>query len=121
MADTKKKKVNKSSNTGGRDVAAIIAVLLIIAVYVFFECYNATHVEVDTITAVTSTVYDTVEAKALVIRDEHTVQNNGGAVTVACVDDGEKVKVGGNIAMEFDGAESAKRYSTLRDLREELA
>lgn len=120
MADTKKKKVNKSSNTGGRDVAAIIAVLLIIAVYVFFECYNATHVEVETITAVTSTVYDTVDAKALVIRDEHTVQNSGGAVTVACVDDGEKVKVGGNIAMEFDGEESAKSYSTLRDLHEEL-
>ncbi len=120
MAASEKRKVNKNSDTIRKDVVVMVIVLLIIAGYIFAECYKATHVDVETITAVTSTVYDTVETKALVIRDEHIVNSNGGVVTVACVNDGEKVKVNGNIAMEFSGEESAKNYSTLKTLHNQL-
>lgn len=120
MANSVKEKVNNNAGTLKVDVIAVVAVLIIIAGYIFFECYNATHVDVETITAVTSTVYETIEAKALVIRDEHTVENNNSAVTVACVADGEKVKVNGNIAMEFPNEEVAKSYSLLQDLHREL-
>ncbi len=120
MADEQNQKVNKKSGSSGKDVAAMVVVLLIIAVYIFIECYNAVHVDVETITAVTSTVYDTIEVQALVIRDEHIIETDSGAVTVACVDNGEKVKVGGNIAMQFSDEQSAADYSTLQSLHTEL-
>lgn len=120
MAASKKQKVNKNPDAIKKDVAAIILVLMIIAGYIFVECYKATHVDVETITAVTSTVYDTIEAKALVVRNEHIVDSNTNAVTAACVADGEKVKVGGNIAMEFSSEENAKAYSSLQSLHSEL-
>ena len=120
MSAPEKRKVNKNSDSVRKDVAVMIIVLLIIAGYIFVECYKATHVDVETITAVTSTVYDTIEAKALVIRDEHIVNSNSGAVTVACVDDGAKVKVNGNIAMEFSGEDNAKNYSDLKALHNQL-
>lgn len=120
MADAEKRKVNKNSDAIRKDAVVMIIVLLIIAGYIFAECYKATHIDVETITAVTSTVYDTIEAKALVIRDEHIVSSNAGAVTVAGVDDGAKVKVNGNIAMEFSSEENARNYAALKDLHKQL-
>ena len=70
MAASKKQKVNKNPDTVKKDVIAIIIVLIIIAGYVFVEVYRATHIDVETIKAVTSTVYDTIETKALVVRRE---------------------------------------------------
>lgn len=120
MPKSKDRKVNKNPDAHKLDVIAVITVLIIIAGYIFFECYSATHIDVETITAVTSTVYETIETKALVVRDEHIVQNNDNAVTVACVGDGAKVKVNGNLAMEFSNEENAKNYSLLQDLHKEL-
>lgn len=120
MANSKKEKVNKNPDKISKDTIAVFLVLAIIAVYIITQCYSATHTDVETITAVTSTVYDTVEAKALVIRQEHTVNDKMGYVTVANVADGEKVKVNGEIAMEFTDEESAKNYSTLQELHKEL-
>lgn len=120
MSNSRKEKVNKNPDKIRGDIFAIIAVLLIIAGYIFYQCYDATHVDVETITAVTSTVYDTIETKALVVRDEHILNSNAGGVTVACVDDGEKVKLGGNVAMTFTSEENAKAYSTSLDLHNQL-
>lgn len=127
MADSKAKKVNKNPKDSNvkevkirADVLVIAVVLLLIAGYIFFEAYNATHVEVQTITAVSSTVYETVEAKALVVRNEHIINNNSNGITVSCVEDGGKVKVNGNIAMLFSSEEDAKRYTSTIGLRDEL-
>lgn len=120
MSNSEKEKVNKNSDKIRGDILAIIAVLLIISGYIFYQCYDATHVDVETITAVTSTVYDTIETKALVVRDEHILNSNTGGITVACVDDGEKVKLGGNVAMTFTSEENAKAYSASLDLHNQL-
>lgn len=120
MANSRKEKKNKNPDRISKDIAAIIFVLLIIAGYIIYECYSVTNVDVETVTAVTSTVYETVEAKALVIRDEQVVQKNDGSVTVPCVSDGEKVKMGGNIAMIFSSEDNAKSYANLLDLHSRL-
>ena len=120
MENSKKEKVNKNPDKIRGDVVAIAAVLIIIAGYIFYECYNATHVDVETVTAVTSTVYETIDAKALVIRDEHTLSNSSSGVTVPAVQDGEKVKLGGNVAMLFSSQDNAKAYSTAMDLHSQL-
>ena len=120
MSNSKKEKVNKNPKKKNGDIIAIVVILLIIAGYIFYECYDATHVEVETMTAVTSTVYETIEAKALVVRDEHTVSSNSGGVIVPSVQDGEKVKLGGNVAMLFSSEDNAKAYSTSLDLHSQL-
>lgn len=120
MAAFEKEKLNKATDVIRKDIVILIIIMLIIGVYVFYECYSATHVEVETITAVTTTVYESIEAKALIIRDEHIVDNSSGAVTVPCVADGGKVKVNGNIAMQFANEENAKNYALLQNLHNEL-
>ena len=120
MADKKAKKVNKNAKYVSKDIIVIAIVLIAIVAYIVAECYSATHVDVQTITAVQSTVYQTLDKKALIIRDEHTVEGDSSGVTVACLDDGEKVKVGGNIAMVFANSENAENYATAADLQKQL-
>lgn len=120
MENSKKEKVNKKPENSRKDVIAIIVVVALIFAYVFYECYTATNVDVETITAVNSTVYESIDTKALVIRDEKVINTNANGVTVAGADDGEKVKQGGIVAMTFSSEESAKEYSTLEDLHAEL-
>lgn len=120
MAQTQSKKVNKRYKKTFKDVAPIAVVLIIIAVYIFIEGYSATHVELETVTAVTSTVYETIDATALVVRDEHTLENAQSGVTVACAKDGEKVKQNGNVAMIFTSSANAKNYSSALEIQEKL-
>ena len=65
-----KNKVEQQSDRIRPDVVAIVAVVLIILVYIGVEVHKVTHIDVKTITATQSVVYETIEAKALVVRDE---------------------------------------------------
>lgn len=121
MGKTKENKVNKTSKKIPGDIVAIILVLALIGGYIFYGCYSALNVDVETITAVKSTVYEAIDAQALVIRDEHTVSGSSGGVTVASVNNGEKVKAGGNIAMVFSSEEDATKYSSAQELQSQLS
>lgn len=70
--------------------AAIIFVAAIITVYMGVQLYSAFNVSLKTQTALQSTVYETVDTTALVVRDEQVVQSSGSAITVSSVDDCEK-------------------------------
>ena len=56
MAEEKAKKVNNASKYISKDVIVISVVLIAIAAYIIAECYSATHVDIQTVTAVKSTV-----------------------------------------------------------------
>mgnify|MGYP000084411886 CR=1 FL=1 len=63
MAEEKAKKVNNASKYISKDVIVIAVVLIAIAAYIIAECYSATHVDIQTVTAVKSTVYQTLDKK----------------------------------------------------------
>lgn len=113
-----KKKLKLSAQQ--KQNAAIIFVVLLIAVYIAVELYGAFNVSLQTQTALVSTVYETIDAKALVVRDEHVVAGKDGAVTLASVGDCEKVMLGGEIAKTFSSAEDASEYSQYLQLQDEL-
>lgn len=99
---------------------AIIIVFILVFVWVFVEIGKVVNVKLETQTAVEDVVYETIDAKALVVRNESVIANDKGAVTVPYVADGDKVKVGGKVAMEFSSEEKAHTYSDYLDLEKEL-
>lgn len=103
-----------------KDNIAIIIVVLLVLVYVFYECYSVTHIELETQTATLSTVYESVDATALVIRDEHTLKNASSGVTVPCLNNGDKINVGGNVAMTFSSDDDANNYSKYAELQSQI-
>lgn len=100
---------------------AMVAVIVLIFGYIFFEVYSVSHVDLKTETAVISTVYEKVDAKAIIIRDEQTIAKPAGAITVPCLNDGDKVSVGGNTAMTFSSQDAATNYSKYAEIQKQLS
>ena len=103
-----------------KDSIAIIIVVFLVFAYIFYQCYSVMHISFETETALLSTVYNKIDASALVIRDEQTVSAQSGKVTVPCLADGDKINVGGNVAMTFSSKEKAENYSKYLDIAKEL-
>lgn len=100
-------------------LAIIIAVVLVFA-YIFYECYSVMHIDFETETALLSTVYEKIDASALIVRDEHVIPANESKVTVPCLSDGDKINVGGNVAMTFSSSKSAESYSKYLETEKSL-
>lgn len=110
----------KSKKTIGRDSLAIILAVILVLGYIVYECYSVTHIELETETAITTTIYEAIDTTALIVRDEHIIGNASSGVTVPVIADGDKINVGGTVAMSFDSAESATDYSKYSLLADEL-
>lgn len=119
MENEKNAKKNKKISKAGKERAALLLAVILIAAYIFFECYSATHVPLETCTAMTATVYERIETTALVVRDEHVIEGAKDAVTVASALDGEKVAKNGRIAMKFASSEDAEHYAQKTELEQE--
>jgi len=102
------------------NLAMAVAILLIFG-YIFFEVYSVSHIDVKTETAVLSTVYEKVDAKAIVIREEQVIGKSSGKITVPCLDDGDKINVGGNTAMVFSSQDAATNYSKYAEIQKQLS
>lgn len=105
----------------GKESIAIIVVIALILLYIGYQCYSVTNIGLQTQTAVTTSVYECIDAEALIIRDEQVIKNSGSNITVPALADGDKVNVGGNVAVTFDSSDSANAYSKYNELQDQLA
>ena len=62
-------KKNQKSNNSKQNLLMAVIVIAILA-FVAVECFSVLNVSLKTQTAYVTTVYDTVDEKAIVIRDE---------------------------------------------------
>lgn len=98
----------------------IVAVVVLIVLFVVIQFYKVTHIELKTQTAIVSTVYDKVNSEALFVRDESVIEKSPSGVTVACFQDGDKINVGGNVAMQFSSSKAAANYSKYAELSKQI-
>ncbi len=103
--------MKKQSFVANKSNWLIVSVIALIVLFVVIQFYSVTHIELKTQTATVSTVYDKVSSEALFIRDEVVVEQSSSGVTVPCFDDGDKINVGGNVAMCFSSSKAAANYS----------
>ena len=111
------KKQNFTVNKGNW---LIISVVVLIVLFVVIQFYKVTHIELKTQTATVSTVYDKASSEALFIRDESVVEKAATGVTVPCFEDGDKINVKGNVAMQFSSSKAAANYSKYTDLTNQI-
>ena len=109
-------KKQKSNNSKQYLVMAVIVVVIL--AFVAVECFNVLNVSLKTQTAYITTVYDTINTQAVIIRDEKAA-SSGNGIAVATVADGEKVAAGGSIAMLFSTSEQAQKYANYLELERE--
>ncbi len=103
-----------------KDNVAIIIALVLVLIYVSYEVYSVTHIDLVTQTAVTSTVYEKIDADALVVRQEQVVTNASDGVTVASDDSGAKIKKDGKVGYVFSSQDEASNYLKYLSAKKEL-
>ena len=112
--------MKKQSYNVNKSNVLIISVIVLIVMFVVIQFYKVTHIELKTQTATISTVYDKVSSEALFIRDESVVEKSPSGVTVACFQDGDKINVKGNVAMQFSSSKAAANYSKYAELTKQI-
>lgn len=112
--------MKKQSYNVNKSNVMIISVIVLIVLFVVIQFYKVTHIELKTQTATISTVYDKVSSEALFIRDESVVEKSPSGVTVACFQDGDKINVKGNVAMQFSSSKAAANYSKYAELTKQI-
>ena len=112
--------MKKQSYNVNKSNVLIISVIVLIVLFVVIQFYKVTHIELKTQTATISTVYDKVSSEALFIRDESVVEKSPSGVTIACFQDGDKINVKGNVAMQFSSSKAAANYSKYAELTKQI-
>lgn len=98
--------------------ATIVAVLLL--VYVAYQFYLARYTGVDTETAMYSTVSETIDTTAFIVRSEHLVKSGVKGVLNYTVDNGERTAAGGIIARAYPSEEDASARNRIDRVDDEL-
>ncbi len=101
-------------------VAIVLAVSLF-ASYVIYQCVLLSKDDMETQFALTETVYNTIDTKCFVVRDEHFIKNNVNGTTVSFAKNGERVASGDTVSMVFKSSDDAVSYLKISELEKSIA
>lgn len=101
-------------------VAIVLAVSLL-ASYVIYQCVLLSKDDMETQFALTETVYNTIDTKCFVVRDEHFIKNNVNGTTVSFAKNGERVASGDTVSMVFKSSDDAVSYLKISELEKSIA
>ncbi len=110
----------KKNNFSLKAVAIVLAVCLL-ASYVIYQCVLLSKDDMETQFALTETVYNTIDTKCFVVRDEHFIKNNVNGTTVSFAKNGERVASGDTVSMVFNSSDDAVSYLKISELEKSIA
>lgn len=96
-----------------------IFVLMFMIIYPLFALEGST-VSVKTQTAVTRTVYETIDTEAFAVRKEVLIDNSYSGTVVPAVDNGSKVAIGDTVASIYSSDSAAESASRLKEIKSEI-
>ncbi len=96
-----------------------IFVLMFLIIYPMFALEGST-VSIKTQTAVTRTVYETIDTEAFAVRKEVLIDNAYSGTVVPAKDNGSKVAIGDTVANIYASDTAAQAASRLRDIKNEI-
>lgn len=99
---------------------AIILAICLFGSYIIFQIVNSTKDDIKTQYALTETVYNSIDSRAFVIRDEEFIENNSTGTIVSFAADGERVARGDTVSMVFSSEESAEAYLRITEVEKSI-
>lgn len=96
-----------------------IFLVVLVLLYVVYQIYQITYSPVKTVTVSEETVFDSVVADAIFVRDEDIVESNLTGTMVYDIKDGTRVEKGGVIANVFSSEAQAKAYAQLAEIKKQ--
>ncbi|MBR3438258.1 MAG: hypothetical protein IKH13_01990, partial [Clostridia bacterium] len=98
----------------------LIAVSFLVVFFFIFRLVNIISNEYETVSAEETSVYDTMDTKGYLIRDEIMLYNSGGGTVVSTASNADKVNANSPVAVTFSNSNAANAYTQLSYLKDVL-
>ena len=108
-------------NKGIKTKYIFVVAGILLLFYVGYQIHQITYNPIKSIVAEMDTVYDSVEAEAVFIRDESVITSNKTGTMVYNVKDGSRVEKGGTIANVFSSESEANAFAQLSAIEKKIA
>ena len=96
----------------------LIAASFLVVFFFVFRLVNIISEEYETVSAEDSSVYDTLDTKGYLVRDEIMLYNSGGGTVVSTASNADKVNANSPVAVTFSNSNAANAYTRLSYLKE---
>ncbi len=100
-------------------VAVVLAISLALS-YVIYQAVTFSKADIETQIALKETVYETVDTKCFVLRDEEFIKSNASGTTVSFDANGERVAAGDTVSMIFASSDDADTYLKISELQKDI-
>lgn len=107
------------SNKAVKTVAIVLAVCVALS-YIIYQAVVFSKADLETQIAFKETVFETVEAKCFVLRDEEFIKSNAVGTTVSFAANGERVAAGDTVSMIFGSSNDADSYLRITELQKDI-
>lgn len=108
------------SSKTAKSVALVLALCLVLS-YVIYQVVSFSKSDIQTEIALSETVYETIDTKCFVLRDEKYIENSASGTIVSFAKNGERVAAGDTVSMIFKNSEDADTYLKISELEKDIA
>lgn len=99
---------------------SITVVTVLILSFVLYQIVTVSKADIVTQVALSDTVYDTIDTKCFVVRDEEYIENSSSGTAVSFVHNGDKVAAGDAVSIIFDYVDDADIYLRKNEIQKEI-
>ncbi|MBE6795078.1 MAG: hypothetical protein E7533_00675 [Ruminococcaceae bacterium] len=114
----------KSSSKNKKMRIAALVLMLFLAFY--FMCFfvyqfiSYKNAEIRTEVALKETVYNKIETKCFVLRDESFIKSSASGTTVSFAKNGQRIAAGDTVTMVFDSQDDAAAYLKMNEIKKDI-
>ncbi len=113
----------KASNIKFMKIAAmVLSVVLVLYFICFFvvQFINYKNAEIKTEVAVKETIYEKIETKCFVLRDESFIKSSADGTTVSFAENGQRIAAGDTVSIVFNSPDEASNYLKMNEIEKDI-
>ncbi len=112
-----------SSRNKKMRIAALVLALFLAFYFMCFFVYqfiSYKNAEIRTEVALKETVYNKIETKCFVLRDESFIKSSASGTTVSFAKNGQRIAAGDTVTMVFDSQDDAAAYLKMNEIKKDI-
>ncbi len=101
-------------------LTSIIIVVVLVFSYLMYQIVTVSKADIKTEVAIKDTVYNTINTKCFIVRDENYIENAKSGTAVSFIHNGGRVAAGDTVSIIFDDEKAASVYLRKSELQKEI-
>lgn len=99
---------------------SILLVVVLLFSYLIYQAVVISKSDIQTQVALSETVYETIDTKCFVLRDEEFIKNSSDGTVVSFAKNGDRVAAGDTVSMIFNNSDDANTYLKISELKKDI-